>query len=63
MNQNTKTDRIALFQTFIKKLKNGTYKLVHTSRLVAKNQYKRTWVPTNSRVLARELNKGNLVIN
>ena len=60
--KNTKDGRAALYMAFVKKTTSGTYKFVHCSKLVGKNQFKRTWRPINSRQLAREVNKGSLVI-
>ncbi len=61
-NNNTKTERRALFMTFLQQNRNGSYKLVHSAKLVAKNQYSNRWKPVESRQLARELNKGTIVI-
>jgi hypothetical protein len=48
---------------FVELIQNGnSFKLAKAKKLVGVNQHTRTWEKTNSRSLARKLNKSNLVI-
>ena len=58
--KNNKTER---FFGEIKKLPNGKFKVVWVDQYKKINQFRTKWTPIDARDFARELNKGELVIN
>lgn len=58
--KNNKTTR---FFGEIKRLPNGKFKVVWVDQYKKINQFRTKWTPIDARDFARELNKGELIIN